>query len=307
MVKIAVILPCLNEESAIGGVVTEFRAALPDAAIYVFDNASTDDTAGAAMRAGAEVRAETRPGKGNVVTRAFADIDADIFVMADGDGTYDASSAGKMIEILRRDTLDMVVGARNHSSAAAYRPGHVFGNRVFSAAFRRLFKADYGDILSGYRVFSRRFVKSFPSRAGGFEIEIEMCAHAALLRLPVAEISTPYRERAAGAASKLNTWRDGAKILGRMFRFLRLHRPRFVYGIAGLGALAFAAILFIPIFIEFLATGLVPRFPTLIVAVSVALGGLAAFAIGAVLDAQAQHFAETKRLAYLRLDPPPGL
>lgn len=307
MVSVAVIIPCLNEEAAIGRVVTEFRAALPEAAIYVFDNASTDDTAGAASRAGADVRAEPRPGKGNVVTRAFADIEADIYVMADGDGTYDAASAGKMIELLRREALDMVVGSRIHSNAAAYRPGHVLGNRIFSAAFRRLFKVNYGDILSGYRVFSRRFVKSFPSRAGGFEIEIEMCAHAALLRLPVVEIATPYGERAAGGESKLNTWRDGAKILGRMFRFLRLHRPRFVYGSAGLGALVFAVLLFLPIFFEFLATGLVPRFPTLIVAVAIGLGGLAAFAIGAVLDAQAQHFAETKRLAYLRLDPPPRL
>lgn len=307
MTRIAVILPCLNEEAAIGAVVAAFRKALPAADIYVYDNASTDDTAGAAARAGAIVRKEPSPGKGNAVTRAFADIDADIYVVADGDGTYDAVSAPPMIERLRRDTLDMVVGVRAHSSAAAYRPGHVLGNRVFSAVFRSLFRTAFTDILSGYRVLSRRFVKSFPSRARGFEIEIEMSAHAALLRIPFAEIETSYGERAKGAASKLNTFRDGAKIMARMFRFLRLHRPRYVYGLLGILGVGVAAILFIPILIEFLQTGLVPRFPTLIVAAAIGLGGFAAFAVGAILDAQAQHFAETKRLAYLLLKPPPGL
>lgn len=306
MAAIAVILPCLNEEAAIGAVVAEFRKALPDATIYVYDNGSTDDTARVAREAGAAVRKEPAPGKGAAVTRAFADIDADIYVVADGDGTYDAARAPAMVELLRRDTLDMVVGVRSHSSAAAYRPGHVFGNRLFSGVFRSLFRVRFTDILSGYRVFSRRFVKSFPSRARGFEIEIEMNAHAALLRLPAAEIETEYGPRAKGAASKLNTLSDGARILRRMFRFLRLHRPRFVYGLVGIFSVGVAAILFIPIFIEFLRTGLVPRFPTLIVSVAIGLGGFAAFAVGAVLDAQAQHFAETKRLAYLRLPPPPG-
>lgn len=304
---IAVILPCLNEEAAIASVVANFRKALPSADIYVYDNASTDDTAGAAASAGAIVRREPTPGKGNAVTRAFADVDADIYVIADGDGTYDAVSAPAMIERLRRETLDMVVGVRAHSSAAAYRRGHVFGNRVFSAIFRSLFRTTYADILSGYRVLSRRFVKSFPSRARGFEIELEMSAHAALLRLPIAEIETPYGPRAAGASSKLDTLGDGARILARMFRFLRLHRPRFVYGLLGILGVGLAVILFIPVFVEFLRTGLVPRFPTLIVSAAIGLGGFACFAVGAVLDAQAQHFAETKRLAYLRLPPPPGM
>lgn len=303
--SIAVILPCLNEEAAIGAVVAQFRKALPGASIFVYDNASTDDTAGAAARAGAIVRKEPTPGKGNAVTRAFADIDADIYVIADGDGTYDAASAPAMIERLRRETLDMVVGVRSHSSAAAYRPGHVLGNRVFSAVFRSLFRTNFTDILSGYRVLSHRFVKSFPSRARGFEIEIEMSAHAALLRIPVAEIETPYGARAKGAASKLNTLRDGARILRRMFRFLRLHRPRFVYGNLGTIAVGLAVILFAPIVIEFLRTGLVPRFPTLIVSAAIGLGGVLSLAVGAILDAQAQHFAETKRLIYLRLPPPP--
>jgi len=304
--SIAVILPCLNEEAAIGVVVAAFRAALPTAEIYVYDNASTDRTAEVAERAGAVIRREPTPGKGNAVTRAFADVDAEIYVVADGDGTYDAASAPAMIELLRREGLDMVVGVRSHSTAAAYRPGHVLGNRLLGATFRSLFRADYNDILSGFRVLSRRFVKSFPSRARGFEIEIEMSAHAALMRIPVAEVETPYGERAKGAASKLNTIRDGARIFRRMFRFLRLHRPRFVYGILGILGVGVGAILFIPIFIEFLQTGLVPRFPTLIVAVAIGLGGFASFAVGAVLDAQAQNFAETKRLAYLRLPPPPG-
>ncbi len=307
MTEIAVILPCLNEEAAIGSVVAAFRAALPSAIIYVYDNASSDDTAGVAARAGAVVRREPRPGKGNAVTRAFADIDADIYVLADGDGTYDAKTAPMMVERLRRETLDMVIGVRTHSSAAAYRPGHVLGNRLFSGIFRSLFRTNYTDILSGYRVLSRRFVKSFPSRARGFEIEIEMTAHAALLRTPIAEMETAYGPRAKGAESKLNTVRDGARILARMFRFLRLHRPRFVYGILGILGVGVAAILFIPILIEFLQTGLVPRFPTLIVSVAIGLLGFAAFAVGAILDAQAQHFAETKRLAYLRIPPPPGL
>lgn len=307
MVSIAVILPCLNEEVAIAQVVADFRKALPDADIYVYDNASTDRTAAVAESAGAVVRAEPTPGKGNALARAFADVDADIFVVADGDGTYDAASAPAMINMLRRDTLDMVVGVRAHSSTDAYRPGHVFGNRVFSAIFRSFFKATYTDILSGYRVLSHRFVKSFPSRARGFEIEIEMATHAALLRLPVAEVAARYGARPGGAVSKLRTGRDGARILRRMFRFLRLHRPRFVYGLAGIFATGVALILFVPVFVDYLTTGLVPRFPTLIVSAALAIIGIGVFFAGAILDAQAQHFAETKRLAYLRLPPPPGL
>lgn len=306
MVEIAVILPCLNEEAAIGAVVADFRKALPDARIYVFDNASTDATARVAEAAGAIVRKERTPGKGNALTRAFADVDADIYVVADGDGTYDAALAPAMIKLLRRDCLDMVVGVRAHDDAAAYRPGHVFGNRIFSGVFRSLFKATYSDILSGFRVLSRRFVKSFPSRARGFEIELEMSAHSALLRLPVAEIETAYAPRRAGSLSKLNTLSDGARIFARMFRFLRLHRPRFVYGLVGIFCSGVAFILFIPIFIEFLRTGFVPRFPTLIVSAALGIIGVGVIFAGAILDAQAQHFAETKRLAYLRLPPPPG-
>jgi glycosyltransferase involved in cell wall biosynthesis len=304
---IAVILPCLNEQASIADVIGDFRAALPQAVIYVYDNGSNDDTARIAAAAGAVVRAEPTPGKGNALSRAFADVDADIYVVADGDGTYDAAAAPELIERLRRQSLDMVVGVRTEAAPGAYRAGHVFGNRLLSGIFRSLFRTNYSDVLSGYRVLSRRFVKSFPSRARGFEIEIEMSAHAALLRLPVAEVSTPYGTRADGAASKLNTVRDGARILRRMFRFLRLHRPRFVYGLIGILAVGIGGILFVPVFIEFLRTGLVPRFPTLIVSVGMTIVGVGVFFAGAILDAQAQHFAETKRLAYLRLPPPPGL
>lgn len=305
--SIAVILPCYNEALAIAGVVTAFRRALPGAAIYVFDNASNDGTAAAARVAGAIVKSEPRKGKGNVVRRAFADIEADIYVLADGDGTYDATSAPAMIERLVTQTLDMVVAVRAHSQEQAYRPGHVFGNRVFSFLFRRLFRSNFTDILSGYRVFSRRFVKSFPSGAQGFEIELEMSTHAALLRLPVDEILTPYHPRAEGSESKLNTYRDGARILRRMIRFLRLHRPRLVYvGLSVIFGLS-ATVLLVPIIVEFLRTGLVPRFPTLILSMALMLGSLILFVVGAILDAQANYFAETKRLAYLRAPAPDPL
>ncbi|MEL7487297.1 MAG: glycosyltransferase family 2 protein [Pseudomonadota bacterium] len=301
---VAVILPCFNEASSIGDVVTAFRAALPAADIYVYDNASTDGTARVARAAGAIVRHEPQKGKGNAVRRAFADVDADIYVMADGDDTYDAADAPAMIELLRQNTFDMIVGVRETGAADAYRPGHVFGNRAFSAMFRWLFRSVFTDILSGYRVFSRRFVKSFPSASAGFEIELEISTHAALLRLPVAEMATQYRARPEGGVSKLNTMTDGYRILRRMFSFLRLHRPRFVYSLAAAaGALlsvAFAA----PVIVEYLETGLVPRFPTLIVAASMMLAAFVVFAVGIILDSQARYFAETKRLAYVSMAPP---
>ncbi|MFQ5562191.1 MAG: glycosyltransferase [Parvularculaceae bacterium] len=303
---IAVILPCHNEEAAIAGVISEFRAALPGARIYVFDNVSTDGTARAAAAAGAHVRAETLKGKGNALRRAFADINADIFVIADGDGTYDAASAPKMIETMLADTLDMVVGVRAHKEDAAYRPGHVFGNRAFSFLFRRFFRAEYTDVLSGYRVLSRRFVKSFPSVSRGFEIETEVSAHAAYLRLPVKEVVIRYSARADGGESKLNTVWDGLQILRRMLTFLRLYRPLVVFGaISGLGAL-FSIVLAIPLLEEYLRTGLVPRFPTAILSASAMLAALIVFVVGVILDTQARYFAERKRLSYLTYPPPPA-
>ncbi|GAB4517078.1 MAG: glycosyltransferase family 2 protein [Amphiplicatus sp.] len=304
--RIAVILPCYNEEAAIAGVVADFRKALPEAAIYVFDNASTDATATAAREAGAIVRMEPMKGKGNAVRRAFADIDADIYVMADGDGTYAAAAAPAMIEVMRRESLDMVVGVRvpDGEAQGAYRPGHVLGNRVFSFVFRRLFRLELSDLLSGYRVLSRRFVKSFPSVSKGFEIELEMSAHAALLRTPVKEIPTRYGARPDGSKSKLNTWLDGARILRRMLTFLRLHRPLLIFGGVSLGAAIASFVLAVPIVIEYLQTGLVPRFPTLMIAIGVMLAGVMLFIVGVILDAQARYFSEMKRLQYLQSPAP---
>lgn len=303
---IAVILPCHNEEAAIGDVVGGFKATLPGARIYVYDNASTDGTARAAKEAGAELRTETRKGKGNALRRAFADIDADIFIVVDGDGTYDPARAPAMIETMLADTLDMVVGVRAHEEDAAYRPGHVAGNRAFSFLFRRFFRAEYTDVLSGYRVLSRRFVKSFPSVSRGFEIETEMSAHAAYLRLPVREVVTHYSARADGGESKLNTVWDGLQILRRMLTFLRLYRPLVVFGaLSGLGAL-FSIALSLPLLEEYLRTGLVPRFPTAILSASIMLAAITVFVVGVILDTQARYFAERKRLSYLTYPPPPG-
>ena len=299
--RVAVILPCRNEAIAIGGVVQSFQAALPSARIYVIDNASTDDTASIAADAGAEVRYEPRPGKGNAVRRAFADIDADVYIMADGDGTYDAARSREMVDQLVRDSLDMIVGVRFHDEGAAYRPGHVLGNRMFNFLFRTFFFEPYTDILSGYRVLSRRFVKSFPLAAAGFEIELEMAAHAALIRAPSAEVKTAYAARPPGGESKLRTLKDGTMILRRMFRFLRLHKPRLVYGVIGAIGMAGVAALVVPIVLEYLQTGLVPRFPTLIVASALMVVVVQLLVAGIILDAQAQYFAETKRLAYLRI------
>lgn len=305
--RIAVILPCLDEAAAIAGVVADFQKALPGAAIYVYDNGSTDRTAEISAGAGAIVRSEPMRGKGNAVARAFADVDADIYVLADGDGTYEAADAPTMIERLRRDGLDMVVGVRTGAPGAAYRPGHRFGNNLFSSAFRSFFNAQFTDILSGYRVFSRRFVKTFPLRAKGFEIELEISAHTALLRIPFAEMETGYGERAEGGKSKLNTLRDGYLILRRMLRFLRLHRPRFLFSILSIVTIGVAIIVFIPVLVEYLRTGLVPRFPTLIVSVGLFVAGVVSYVAGILLDAQAQYFAETKRLAYLQMKLPPRL
>jgi glycosyltransferase involved in cell wall biosynthesis len=305
--RVAVILPCFNEESAIASVVEAFRRSLPAAEIFVFDNASTDATAKKAREAGASVKTELTKGKGNAMRRAFADVDADIYVMADGDGTYDATAAPAMVETLRRETLDMIVGVREREGAGAYRPGHVLGNRAFSFLFRRLFKSEFTDILSGYRVLSRRFVKSFPSTSKGFEIELEMSTHAALLRAPVREMATKYGARPEGGESKLNTWLDGARILRRMLTFLRLHRPLVVFGTLSIFGAALSMLLATPVIVEFLATGLVPRLPTAILAATIMLAAIIMFVVGVMLDAQARYFAETKRLAYLGFEPPPGL
>jgi glycosyltransferase involved in cell wall biosynthesis len=306
--RIAVVLPCYNEAAAIAGVIADFQTALPEATVYVFDNASSDDTAARAREAGALVRREPRKGKGNALRRAFADVEADIYVMADGDGTYEAAAAARLVAHLIEGSLDMVVGARrpDGDAKAAYRPGHVLGNRVFSYLFRRLFYLELTDLLSGYRVLSRRFVKSFPSVSTGFEIELEISTHAALLRAPTLEVSTAYGARKLGSASKLNTLVDGAKILRRMLTFLRQHRPFEVFGTLALSGVFAAIGLMWPVFVEFLQTGLVPRFPTVILATGMVLCAAILAVLGVILDHQARYFSEMKRLHYLQT-PGPGV
>jgi glycosyltransferase involved in cell wall biosynthesis len=302
--QIAVLLPCHNEEAAIAEVVGAFRAALPGAVIYVYDNNSTDRTIEIAQAAGAVVRRETRQGKGHVVRRMFADVDADIYLLADGDATYDAPSACAMISRLVEERLDMVVGARVDREAAAYRRGHRAGNRLLSGFVTQIFGRSFSDMLSGYRVFSRRFVKSFPVLSGGFEIETELTIHALELELPVAEINTPYYSRPEGSASKLNTWRDGLRILWSIFQIYRSERPLPFFSAIAV-VLAIVAIgLAIPIFITFLQQGNVPRFPTAILATGLMLAALLSLASGLVLDTVTRGRREIKLLAYLRYNAP---
>jgi glycosyltransferase involved in cell wall biosynthesis len=302
--SIAVILPCYNEEAAIAGVVEGFRAALPDATVYVYDNASSDRTAAVAAEAGAVVRHEPRRGKGNVVRRMFADVDADVYVLADGDGTYDAASAPAMIEKLAADDLDMVLGVRKDAGGAdVYRPGHRFGNRLFSKTVAALFGRQFTDILSGYRVMSRRFVKSFPLMARGFEVETEMTVHCLDAQIPVAEVDTPYGARPGGSESKLNSYRDGLRILWTIFLLLKDTRPLPFFG--GLSAvLAVASVLLaVPLFITYAETGLVPRFPTAILATGMMILAFLMFACGLILDSVAKGRWEAKRLRYLAFGP----
>jgi glycosyltransferase involved in cell wall biosynthesis len=297
--RIAVLVPCFNEEVAVAKVVADFRAALPEATIYVYDNNSTDRTVEVARQAGAVVGRETHQGKGNVVRRMFADVDADIIVLVDGDATYDAASARALIARLLEDRLDMVVAARIHSDEAAYRIGHRFGNRLFSASVGWVFHATFTDILSGYRVFSRRFVKSFPVLSRGFEIEIELTVHALELELPTAELPTPYYARPAGSASKLSTWRDGFRILSTIVNLYRTERPlAFFCGLGG--ALALASVgLAIPIFATFLEEGVVPRVPTAILSTGLMLLAFLFVVAGLILDTVTKGRREVKLLAYL--------
>ncbi len=301
--RIAVILPCYNEEAAIGQTVAGFRAALPGAEIYVFDNNSRDRTVEVATAAGAIVRKEAMQGKGNVVRRMFADIDADVYVMADGDATYDAAAAPEMIQRLVDEHLDMVVGARASEVEAAYRRGHRLGNMVLTGILARLFGRTFSDILSGYRVFSRRFVKSFPILSAGFEIETEISVHALELRMPVAEVVTRYGARPEGSASKLSTYRDGWRILSTILTLFRIERPVLYFGsIGGLLALL-AVVLTIPLIVTYAQTGLVPRFPTAILATGLAIVACLCFFAGLILDTVVRGRREMRRLAYLALPP----
>lgn len=302
--KIAVLVPCFNEAAAIGNVVRDFRAALPTATIYVFDNRSTDATAEIAAAAGADVRMEARRGKGNVVRRMFQDIEADIYVMVDGDDTYQAAVAPQLIERLITGHLDMVVGKRVESHHSAYRAGHKFGNRVLTGLVAWLFGAPVEDMLSGYRVFSRRFVKSFPSSSREFEIETELTVHALQMNMAVAEVETNYKERPPGSVSKLRTFRDGWRILITIMNLLRNERPLMFFSFIGVLSLCAGTALGIPVLAEFWKTGLVRRFPTAILCFSLGVIAVMCVATGLILDLVAHVRREAKLLAYLRHEAP---
>ncbi len=302
--KIAVLLPCYNEEGAIAKTVADFRAALPDAAIYVYDNNSTDRTAEVARGAGAIVRTEPAQGKGNVVRRQFADIEADIYVMADGDDTYDASAAPAMIEKLVAEKLDMIAGKRVETAEAAYRRGHKFGNWLLTSLVRVFFKSPFEDMLTGYRVMSRRFVKSLPFMASGFGIETELTVHVARMMTPVAEVDTHYKERPEGTVSKLRTYRDGWKILMTIAKLVRQERPLVFFGLLAILFALLSLAIGIPVVIEFVRTGFVTTLPSAVLAASLALLSALSAMTGLILDSVTKGRWEVKRLHYLSLPPP---
>lgn len=304
--RIAVLLPCYNEEAAIAQTVAGFRAALPDATIYVYDNNSRDRTVEVARAAGAIVRTERIQGKGNVVRRMFADVDADIYVMADGDATYDAASAPALVARVLEEQLDMVVGARVTQADAAYRRGHKMGNALLTGMLARLFGRSFTDILSGYRAFSRRFVKSFPVLSAGFEIETEISVHALELKMPVAEIETPYFARPEGSESKLSTYGDGFRILRTIVQLYRIERPVLFFGSIGALLAGLAVILAIPLIITYMHTHLVPRFPTAILVTGLVILASLNLFTGLILDTVVRGRREVRRLAYLGHRAPGG-
>jgi len=301
--RIAVLVPCYNEELTVADVVSGMRAALPDADIYVFDNQSTDATAQRAREAGAIVRSVKLRGKGNVVRRQFADIEADVYLMVDGDATYHAPSAPLLVQQVL-DGHDMVVGLREATDERAYRRGHAWGNVMLTTFLSRLFGRACRDILSGYRAFSRRFVKSFPMQSAGFEIETELTVHALELRMPVAEVATPYAERPDGSVSKLNTWGDGFRILGTMLKLFAAERPLAFYGILGGLVGLLAVVLLVPVLLTYFETGLVPRFPSLILASALMVLSTLLVTVGLILDVVTRGRREMKTLAYLGVAGP---
>ncbi len=303
--RIAVLLPCYNEEAAVAQTVAGFRTALPDAQIYVYDNNSTDLTREVAARAGAIVRSERMQGKGHVVRRMFADVEADIYVMADGDATYDASAAPALVAKLLDEQLDMVVGARKSEVEEAYRRGHALGNKVFTGLLSSLFGRSFSDIFSGYRIFSRRFAKSFPALSRGFETETEISVHALELAMPVGEVVTAYGARPEGSHSKLSTWGDGWRILKTIVHLYRIERPVLFYGSFSLFLATLAIVLAIPLAITYLQTGLVPRFPTAILVTGLMILAFISFFCGLILDTVVRGRREVRRLHYLSF-PGPG-
>ena len=298
--RVAVIVPCLDEAAAVGKVVDDLRAALPHAVVYVYDNGSTDRTAEVAARHGAVVRREPRPGKGNVIRRAFADVDADTYVLIDGDDTYDASAVGDLLRVLVTEGLDHVVGTREASTLTAYRRGHAAGNRALNTVVSRLFGEPVTDMLSGYRVMSRRFVKSFPAISRGFEVETELTVHAVNLRVPQREVPVGFRDRAEGSESKLRTYRDGFAILSWILRLARFERPLLVHSVLGALLVVVALVLGIPVVVEFFQIGRVPKFPTAILASALVMIATLVTALGFILDAVRRAADEASRLAYLR-------
>lgn len=303
--RVAVLIPCYNEETAIAKTVEDFRHALPQAAVYVYDNNSKDRTVEIAKAAGAIVRSENLQGKGHVVRRMFADIEADIYVMTDGDATYHAPSAPEMIKKLVEENLDMVVGTRLHTEeAGAFRSGHQFGNHLITGAVAWLFGDRFKDMLSGYRVFSRRFAKSFPALSQGFETETELAVHALSLNMPVAEVQTPYFARPPGSVSKLSTYKDGWRILKMIIRLTKEERPLFFFGVLSGLLAALAVLLALPVLLTYLETGLVPRFPTAILSASIMILAFLSLASGFILDNVTRGRREIKRMIYLSYPAP---
>jgi len=296
---IAVLIPCFNEATTIPKVIADFQRVLPKATIYVFDNASTDDTSRVAREARAVVRQEPLPGKGNVVRRMFADVEADVYVLVDGDDTYDANTAPVMVDRLIEKSLDMVSGARVSEAKAAYRSGHRFGNRLLTGVVAFIFGNRISDLLSGYRVFSRRFVKSFPALSAGFEIETEFSIHALQLRMPLSEVETCYKERPAGSVSKLNTYKDGLRILRSIFHLVRAEKPFAFFALVAVGLAGTSIALGTPVIIEYFLTGLVPRVPTALLAAALMILSFLSFTCGLILENVSRGRVEVKRLSYL--------
>ena len=305
--KVAVLVPCYNEEAAIATVVRDFRAALPDGAVYVYDNNPKDQTVARAAEAGAVVRTEMRQGKGNVVRRMFADIEADIYVLVDGDDTYDAGASPHMIARMVADGADILTARRIHTDAAAYRPGHVLGNRMLTGLTATLFNVHLSDMLSGYRVFSRRFVKSFPFTAEGFAIETELTVHAVRLMMPMSERDTRYKERPVGSVSKLNTYRDGFRILGTIGYLVREERPLVFFSTFAALFAVVAVLIGAPVVSEYFRTGLVPRLPTAVLATGLMVIAFLSSACGLILDTVTRGRWEAKRMAYLAIPGPQEL
>lgn len=302
--RIAILVPCYNEAATVKNVVRSFSAVLPSATVYVYDNNSSDETSTLAREAGAVVRRETRQGKGNVIRRMFADIDSDIYILVDGDDTYDASIAPELVDKVLGHRLDMLNVARRAVGKGAYRPGHQLGNKVLSGLVQRIFGRQFEDMLSGYKVFSRRFVKSFPAMSSGFEIETELVTHALELRMSTAEVWAPYKERPAGSVSKLRTYRDGFRILTLIAKLVKDERPLMFFGTAGVLATVVGILLGIPVITTYLETGLVPQLPTAVLSVGVIIIGVLSFFAGLILDLATRTRHEIKRLAYLSIPLP---